>query len=125
MLTARRRQLHVELVDLRNSGDTAGSRDRVVGYGSFIVHPREDSMLSAGPALVGIAKAAIDQQLGGGMRVATGLAWLREPGATFVTLTRNNELRGCIGRYKQSAPLRKTCMQTRWQPHSAIRALSH
>jgi AmmeMemoRadiSam system protein B len=35
LVTARRRGLHVELVDLRNSGDTAGPRDRVVGYGAF------------------------------------------------------------------------------------------
>lgn len=33
---ARRRGLAAELVDLRNSGDTAGGRDRVVGYGSFV-----------------------------------------------------------------------------------------
>jgi MEMO1 family protein len=33
----RRRDLTVELVDLRNSGDTAGPRDRVVGYGAFVV----------------------------------------------------------------------------------------
>lgn len=32
---ARRKQLRVELVDLRSSGDTAGSRDEVVGYGAF------------------------------------------------------------------------------------------
>jgi len=32
---ARRRRLVPELVDLRNSGDTAGDRDRVVGYGAF------------------------------------------------------------------------------------------
>ncbi len=32
---ARRRDLNVRLLDLRNSGDTAGSRDRVVGYGAF------------------------------------------------------------------------------------------
>lgn len=32
---ARRRELTVELLDLRNSGDTAGGRDQVVGYGSF------------------------------------------------------------------------------------------
>ena len=32
---ARRRGLKVEQVDLRNSGDTAGERDRVVGYGAF------------------------------------------------------------------------------------------
>jgi AmmeMemoRadiSam system protein B len=34
-LAARRRGLRPELLDLRNSGDTAGDRDRVVGYGSF------------------------------------------------------------------------------------------
>jgi hypothetical protein len=32
---ARRRDLQVRVLDLRNSGDTAGSRDRVVGYGAF------------------------------------------------------------------------------------------
>ncbi|HXS52233.1 MAG TPA: AmmeMemoRadiSam system protein B [Usitatibacter sp.] len=32
---ARSHALEPELVDLRNSGDTAGSRDRVVGYGAF------------------------------------------------------------------------------------------
>jgi AmmeMemoRadiSam system protein B len=32
---ARRRGLHGRTIDLRNSGDTAGSRDRVVGYGAF------------------------------------------------------------------------------------------
>lgn len=34
---ARRRGLHVKTVDLRNSGDTAGPRDRVVGYGAYVV----------------------------------------------------------------------------------------
>lgn len=34
---ARRHDLSVELVDLRNSGDTAGPRDQVVGYGSFVL----------------------------------------------------------------------------------------
>jgi MEMO1 family protein len=32
---ARERGLRTELVDLRSSGDTAGSRDEVVGYGAF------------------------------------------------------------------------------------------
>jgi AmmeMemoRadiSam system protein B len=32
---ARRRGLKPELIDLRNSGDTAGDKQRVVGYGSF------------------------------------------------------------------------------------------
>ena len=34
-LAARRRGLTPELLDLRNSGDTAGDRRRVVGYGAF------------------------------------------------------------------------------------------
>jgi AmmeMemoRadiSam system protein B len=32
---ARRLGLSAKTLDLRNSGDTAGSRDRVVGYGAF------------------------------------------------------------------------------------------
>ena len=35
LTVARRRALRVELCDLRNSGDTAGDRSRVVGYGAF------------------------------------------------------------------------------------------
>lgn len=35
MLAARRHGLTAHLLDLRNSGDTAGPRDQVVGYGSF------------------------------------------------------------------------------------------
>ncbi|MDX1415464.1 MAG: AmmeMemoRadiSam system protein B [Candidatus Promineifilaceae bacterium] len=33
---ARRHGLSVHTVDLRNSGDTAGSKERVVGYGAFV-----------------------------------------------------------------------------------------
>jgi len=35
LLCARRRNLAPELLDLRNSGDTAGDKSRVVGYASF------------------------------------------------------------------------------------------
>jgi AmmeMemoRadiSam system protein B len=37
LLEARRRGMTVREVDLRNSGDTAGPRDRVVGYGAYVV----------------------------------------------------------------------------------------
>lgn len=33
-----RRDLQISLVDMRNSGDIAGTRDRVVGYASYVVH---------------------------------------------------------------------------------------
>lgn len=35
---ARTHGLHAETIDLRNSGDTAGPRDQVVGYGAYIFH---------------------------------------------------------------------------------------
>ena len=38
---AREHHLHAQTLDLRNSGDTAGPRDRVVGYGAFSFVPAE------------------------------------------------------------------------------------
>jgi len=37
LLSARQRGLTVRQLDLRNSGDTAGDRERVVGYGAFAI----------------------------------------------------------------------------------------
>lgn len=38
MCTRQARDLRIELLDSCNSGDTAGGKDRVVGYGAFILH---------------------------------------------------------------------------------------
>ena len=38
LLVARRRALAIAEIDLRNSGDTAGPADRVVGYGAFALY---------------------------------------------------------------------------------------
>ncbi len=38
LLTARRHGLRAETVDLRNSGDTAGPKDQVVGYGAYVFY---------------------------------------------------------------------------------------
>lgn len=38
LLVAKEKQLHAETIDLRNSGDTAGPRDQVVGYGAYLFH---------------------------------------------------------------------------------------
>ncbi len=37
LTVAKKNGLHVRMLDLRNSGDTAGSRDQVVGYGSYVI----------------------------------------------------------------------------------------
>lgn len=39
LVSARRHGLRAVVVDVRNSGDTAGGRDRVVGYGAFAFVP--------------------------------------------------------------------------------------
>lgn len=35
---AEQQSLHIETIDLRNSGDTAGDKRRVVGYGAYVVN---------------------------------------------------------------------------------------
>jgi hypothetical protein len=37
LYAAKQRGMHVSTLDVRNSGDTAGSKERVVGYGAFAV----------------------------------------------------------------------------------------
>ncbi len=36
---AKKKKMRAELIDLRSSGDTAGPRDQVVGYGAFAFYP--------------------------------------------------------------------------------------
>lgn len=43
LFEAARRGLTAELLDLRNSGDTAGTRDQVVGYGAFVFSGEADA----------------------------------------------------------------------------------
>jgi AmmeMemoRadiSam system protein B len=38
LLVAKEKKMHAETIDLRNSGDTAGPRDQVVGYGAYLFH---------------------------------------------------------------------------------------
>ncbi|ARJ67104.1 extradiol dioxygenase [Magnetospirillum sp. ME-1] len=106
LTTARRRALEIVTLDVRNSGDTAGPKDRVVGYGSWALFETEESMTeadeikAAGRALTELAWASIRHGLDTGAPAAPpsdrpGI--LARPGAVFVTLNRGGGLRGCIG----------------------------
>ena len=99
MLMARRRGLRPQLLDLRNSGDTAGDRSRVVGYGSFAFYESIAAGAQAddGKVLLPIARAAIASKLGVEVEADASAGWLRDTRACFVTLTQKSELRGCIG----------------------------
>ncbi len=110
LLAASRHGLTPELLEYRNSGDTAGDRARVVGYAALAFWPPSPSpsVRSAGPAepeaaalgaaLLARARNAIASRLGLPLDPEPPHPALQRPGATFVTLYREGRLRGCIGR---------------------------
>ena len=114
---ARRKGLSPELLDLRNSGDTAGDKSRVVGYASVAFVEGAGAGVTAGPDtaagapdqgedLPGLARAAIGERLGMPAPAADrSAAYLTQPGACFVTLTLKGALRGCIGSLVAHRPL--------------------
>ena len=103
---SRKKNLSLRLLAACNSGDTAGGKDRVVGYSSFgLYEGGEVALDDAGRTLLSIARGAIEQQLFGNGAPAPAAAWLRQPAATFVTLTKNGGLRGCIGSLQAVRPL--------------------
>lgn len=99
LLAARRHGLKPELLGLCNSGDSAGDKRRVVGYAAiaFLQAGRPEISDNQGASLLAIARASIAAALGHSGTVADRQAWLLEPGACFVTLTQDQQLRGCIG----------------------------
>jgi AmmeMemoRadiSam system protein B/AmmeMemoRadiSam system protein A len=120
LLVALRRGLKPQLFDVRNSGDTAGDHSRVVGYASIgffepstaaaeattstpqpseadAVPTQPTSTDLRGDVLLAIARAAIGNVFGLVHPSDETAAFLQEIGATFVTLTRQGALRGCIG----------------------------
>lgn len=53
--------------------------------------------IDRGAVLLALARGAIGETLGEAVPAVETAGWLADPGATFVTLTRRGELRGCIG----------------------------
>ena len=127
---ARARKMDVATLDLRNSGDTAGTRDRVVGYGAWIfretMEPEatgdsapetaEDAEDAAagiiarhGPALLRIAMTSMAYGMAGGKPLKCDPGSyppaLGETVASFVTLHLAGKLRGCIGSLAAARPL--------------------
>jgi AmmeMemoRadiSam system protein B/AmmeMemoRadiSam system protein A len=113
LLAARRRQLRAELLDLRNSGDTAGDRRRVVGYAAVAFRPASaaraavegDEATERGRVLLAHARSAIAGALRLAAHPAPDRGFLQRPGASFVTLRSAGSLRGCIGSLQARRPL--------------------
>jgi len=111
---AQQRALRPHTLDLRNSGDTAGPRDRVVGYGAWAfdaaVTPDDESLDEATRrALLRIAGHAVRAAAHGAPVPAIDLVGpattLRAHGAAFVTVQVDGQLRGCLGSLVAHRPL--------------------
>jgi AmmeMemoRadiSam system protein B/AmmeMemoRadiSam system protein A len=95
---SKQRKLSVKLLAACNSGDTAGGKGRVVGYSAFgIYEGGEVSLEEAGRTLLSLARGSIEKTLLGKLEATPSATWLNQTGATFVTLTKDGNLRGCIG----------------------------
>jgi AmmeMemoRadiSam system protein B/AmmeMemoRadiSam system protein A len=105
MRVAARKGLVPHLLDLRNSGDTAGDRGRVVGYAAVAFEQRSGAGSERGDILLAHARHAIES-LYSAPAAPRDAAFLDELGATFVTLRRHGELRGCIGSLEAERRLR-------------------
>lgn len=102
------------LVRYGNSGDATGDRQRVVGYGAIAMYdvpPPTTGRLSqeAGMALVQAARNTLEGTLlrGQGPKPIPVDRYpeLAQADGIFVTLRRNGQLRGCIGRIETDEPL--------------------
>ncbi|EKV30484.1 Putative dioxygenase [Caenispirillum salinarum AK4] len=124
LLSAKKRRMSIETLDARSSGDTAGPRDRVVGYAAWALYePQahrpeaadpeasvEDMLRDHGATLTGVARESIRHALSHGQPLTVDVmahaAPLRANGACFVTLTTGSgHLRGCIGSPQAWRPL--------------------
>ena len=108
LLLARHLGLKPQLLGFCNSGDTAGERERVVGYASVgffaPTSPDAPSESAKGQALLAAARASIDSAFGRSSPPTHEMPGWQEPGACFVTLTREGQLRGCMGSLEAHRP---------------------
>jgi len=110
---AQRRDLRVTALDVRNSGDTYGKRDRVVGYGSFAFEYAYRAQLDIGArrSLIELAREVVRNAAINGGKIphlnvnGTLPRPLLAQRATFVTLTIGGQLRGCRGSLIPHRPL--------------------
>lgn len=108
---ARAKGLQATTLDLRNSGDTAGPRDRVVGYGAYAFAEAEESRLDFAQRrqLLGLAANSMRHGLEHGTprpvdpgEYPPALQAVR---ASFVTIELDGKLRGCMGTLRGTLPL--------------------
>ena len=114
---AKNNSMQIKRVGLCNSGDTAGDKSRVVGYGAWVVYDAKELSLSADQKLMQthdqrlrdcVVKSIIHGLKSGEPIKVDASSFTRDlqtTRATFVTLTKGGQLRGCIGSIIPHRPL--------------------
>jgi AmmeMemoRadiSam system protein B/AmmeMemoRadiSam system protein A len=106
---AKQRNLDISILDVRNSGDTAGSHNKVVGYGAFSFNESNKLNETQQKLLLDIAYSSIEHGLINHEPLIPELneypQVFTEPRGLFVTLTLDDVLRGCIGNIEAVYPL--------------------
>jgi AmmeMemoRadiSam system protein B/AmmeMemoRadiSam system protein A len=110
LLAAKRRHISPQRVGLCNSGDTAGDKSRVVGYGAWLFQEKECEQQGLDDAQKQALKELARESIRHGLEAAGPLSvdeFIEQgelgcklptyDGAAFVTLKKDGELRGCIG----------------------------
>jgi len=132
---AKLRSWRPQLLDYRNSGDTAGDKRGVVGYAAVAftgaaASPTPKRAENRGPAgasgsgqfgpaerawLLAVARQTLRRVTDGGglpeVKIETVPAGCREAKGCFVTLTKQGELRGCIGNIMPAGPLYRSVIE--------------
>jgi len=113
-----------QVIDYRNSGDTAGNKSRVVGYSAIAFsRPNNKNIKNIDKTkgilmeytlsneqkkgLLALAKTTVESYVKDRIKPEFKIddPMLKENGATFVTLHIDNNLRGCIGHTEAYLPL--------------------
>jgi AmmeMemoRadiSam system protein A len=111
MHVARQKGWKTRLLDYRNSGDTSGNKQGVVGYAAIAFYaPAVETVKAAEKKqLLALARQTLKECVAGGKAAAVDVSrWpadLQEPKGCFVTLTKQGRLRGCIGHIFPKEPL--------------------
>jgi len=112
LVRARALDMRATALDVRNSGDTAGGKDRVVGYGAYAFEYAGEARLTDADreTLLSLAVASIRYRLKHGaaptrINLADPSPALRACRGAFVTLELDGKLRGCIGSTEPVRPL--------------------
>ena len=103
------------LIDYKNSGDTAGDKNHVVGYAGILFYETKEGQSAMSSysheerdALLKLARNVIASEMeksGKTPEMKNPTPALREKRGCFVTLHKKGELRGCIGSIMPEKPL--------------------